>query len=68
MSKVKDANKESDRLTAAGNSAVYKAEKLKSEIKEALKDPEMKQAVMDFIFSGDPEAESPLAEIRSKNK
>jgi len=34
-------------------------------VKEALRDPEMKRLVMDYIFGGDPEAKSPLLVIRN---
>ena len=68
MNDVKAANKEADGITRAGLSAVYKREKLRGAIKEAMQDPAMKQAVTDYIFNGDPDAVSPLAEIRKANK
>ena len=61
-------NKESDRMSSVGTSAVYKAEKTRSEIRVALtNDEDLINKVHDFIFSGDPEAVSPLQEIRDAN-
>jgi hypothetical protein len=64
MAKGMDLNKEADELTRAGNAALYKAQKEQAAVSEAMKDPETKKAVMDFIFSKDPDAVSPLDSIR----
>ena len=61
-------NKESDRLSNAGASKVYKAEKLAKEIRHEMDEDGVKDAVMDFIFGGNPEAVSPLQEIRDANE
>ena len=68
-SSIAIGNKESDKLSTAGISVVYKANKLREAIKTAMKDDvNMKKAVHKFIFSGDPEAISPLQEIRNEHK
>ena len=66
--KVKNANKELDRMNSMGSSKIYRAEKLKKEISEEMKKEGVKEAVMDYIFGGDPDAVSPLEEIRKENK
>ncbi len=65
---VENKNKEADRFASAGNSAVYKAQRLSKAITEELKKDGVKEAVLDYIFGGDPDAVSPLAEIRKANK
>jgi hypothetical protein len=65
---AKNKNKEADRFSSAGSSAVYKAERLRVAIAEAMKEDGMKEAVMEYIFSGDSDAVSPLEEIRKANK
>lgn len=62
--KKSDINKESDRLTAASNKALYEHETLKAKIKEAMTYKETVRLVKEFIFSGDPEAVSPLQHLR----
>jgi len=48
---------------------VYKQEKLSNAIKQAfLDDKELKGAVMDYIFSGNPDEISPLKSVRDTNK
>jgi hypothetical protein len=64
----KKANAENDKVARAGLSNVYKAEKLRAAVAEAMKEDGMKEAVMEYIFSGDPDAVSPLEEIRKANK
>ncbi len=55
---------EVDKLTSVENSALTKATKHRSAIASAMTDKDMQKKVMDFIFSGDPEAVSPLDEVR----
>ena len=66
--KGESIHKESDRLSAAGTRAVYRAEKLKREIKEEMSKDGVKEAVMAYIFDGNPDSVSPLQEIRDANK
>jgi len=69
--KLNDANKELDRLTNLGLSAVYRIQKLSDEIKEYIEGPEgeqVKKDLKEYIFGGDPKAVSPLAGIRAKHK
>jgi len=65
---VENKNKEADKFTSAGSSAVYKAQRLNKAISEEMKKDGVREAVMDYIFGGDPDAVSPLAEIRKANK
>jgi len=65
---IENKNKEADKFSAAGSSAVYKAARLRSAIFDELQKEGVKEAVMDFIFNGNPDAVSPLAEIRKANK
>jgi len=65
---VGNKNKEADKFSSAGNSAVYKAEKLRKAISDEMAKDGVKEAVMAYIFSNDPDAVSPLAEIRKENK
>jgi len=64
----KKANAENDKVARAGLSNVYKAEKLKNAVSEAMKEDGMKEAVMDYIFGGDADAVSPLQEVRDSVK
>ena len=57
---------EVDKMNRAGDAALYRAKEISAGIKEAMSEEGMKEKVMEFIFSGDPEAESPLAEIRAE--
>ena len=66
--KIKDGNKLSDRMSSLGSSKVYKAEKLRKEIQEEMKKDGVKEAVMAYIFDGNPDSVSPLQEIRDANK
>jgi len=70
MAKDKEAkaSKENDSMSMKGTSAVYKAAKLSSAIKEELKKDGVKEALMDYIFGGETDAVSPLAEIRKAHK
>lgn len=68
MAKVADLNKESDKLSSLGSSAVYRAERLRLAIKEEMAIEGVKEAVMDYIFDGNPDSVSPLAEVRKENK
>jgi hypothetical protein len=61
---VKNGLKELDRISNAGTSKVLKTEKLNVVVRAALEDKDLKQAVMDYIFDGNPESVSPLQEIR----
>ena len=65
---VENKNKEADNFTSAGSSAVYKTQRLNKAISEEMKKDGVREAVMDYIFGGDPDAVSPLAEIRKANK
>ena len=65
--KEKDADKINDRMSNLGTSAVYRDEKLKKAIKEAMNKDGMKEAVMAYIFDGNPDSENPLKEIRDEN-
>jgi len=65
---VENKNKEADKFTSAGSRAVYKAEKLQKEITEELRKDGVKEAVMEYIFDGNPDSVSPLQEIRNNNK
>lgn len=67
MAKGESVHEESDALHRAAVAALYKKQKEAAEVKDALsKDPELMQKVKDYIFSGDPDAESPLEFIRKK--
>jgi len=65
---VENKNKEADKFTSAGSSVVYKAQRLSKAISEEMKKDGVREAVMEYIFGGDPDAVSPLAEIRKANK
>jgi hypothetical protein len=56
--------KEVDAIHRAELSEVHKKQKQAALIKDAMKDPDTAQAVKDFIFSGDPDAVSPLDKYR----
>jgi len=62
------ANKLNDKMSTLGASAVYRDEKLKRAIKEAMAKEGMKEAVMAYIFDSNPDLESPLKEIRDANR
>lgn len=64
---VKLGNKESDRLTSASTRLIYRLEKERIEIRNALDNTNTLEAVRDYIFSKDPEAVNPLQEIREAN-
>jgi len=66
--KGESIHKESDRLSAAGTAAVYRVDKMQKAVKAEMQKEGVKEAVMAYIFSGDPEAISPLQEVRDTNK
>jgi hypothetical protein len=60
-------NKDLDKTTTAGGMAVYKNNKERKEVTAALaNDKDLLDDVRNFIFGGDKEAVSPLADIRKK--
>lgn len=58
-------NAEADKMTRNGLSVMDKKIKMKAAVAEALKEPEMKAALKEYIFGGDPDAINPLAEVRA---
>lgn len=62
MKKGTDVNKDNDIALRKGLSAVYKHNKQKTVINNAISDPEIKDALMDFIFGKIDK--SPLENIR----
>jgi hypothetical protein len=66
--KGESIHKESDRMTSLGNSVIYKMGKKRDAIAKELEKDGVKEAVMAYIFSGDPEAISPLQEIHDAHK
>jgi len=66
--KGESIHKENDRMTSLGSSAVYKEYKLRDAISKEMEKDGVREAVLDFIFSGDPEAVTPLQEIRDAHK
>ena len=56
-------NEENDKLHRKGVSVKGKADKVKSQVGQALNDEATKQALMDFIFG--KTTENPLASVRS---
>jgi hypothetical protein len=65
---VENKNKQADKMQAAGTSAVYKKDRLRAAIAEEMKKDGVKEAVMAYIFDGNPDSVSPLAEIRKENQ
>lgn len=64
MSKA-SLNTEADKMARNGLSVMYKKEKMRAAVKEALLDHEMKSALNEYVFGGDPDAINPLKEIRA---
>ena len=62
--KGESINKESDKFTSMGTSAVNRAIKIRDKISTEMKKDGMKEAVMEFLFSKDPDAVSPLDHLR----
>ena len=61
---VADANKEADRLNSIERGAVDKNKNRRKKVDEALKDPEAKAKLMEFLFKGDKDIENPLKDIQ----
>ncbi len=70
MSKIatNKENKELDKLSNSGSNKVLKMNNEKRDIAKAMKQEGMKEAVMDYIFDGNPETASPLQDIRDSYK
>jgi len=61
---VKKGLKEIDRISNAGTAKVFRVEKERAIIGEAMSDENLKNKVLEWIFDGDYTTASPLQEIR----
>jgi hypothetical protein len=68
MSKGTNINAENDIALRKGTSALYQHSKERDILSSAMANPETKQAILDFIFSGNPDDKSPLENIRKGKK
>ena len=61
---ITNLNKEADKFNSIGSSRVQQSAKTRKAVQAEMKKDGVRQATLDYIFGGNPDAVSPLQEVK----